>query len=797
MRPLRAAWLLTACIVCAGISPVRADTAADERLVRSAKVGVDGPALLAFLRRRSSPPDPAQVSRLLRQFLEPQADKAVSELVSLGPAVLPQLKEALKDPGFEKAKPRIESCLRWLEGSKALLLQQAVVRLVGQRRPEGASAALLAFVPSAEETATAEVRDTLAALALPGGKPDPLLLGAILKDTDAGRRTLAAEALAKAVSANPPMMRKLLRSPQPQLRLRLAIALLDRSEGEAMPVLIELLADLPLAEAGEALTVLRRIADPVGIGKPSLGTTVESQRLCRDAWAAWWKTDGEAPLTYFRKKTPQVSPDRAGELITKLGSKSFRVRQKAEEDLVNLRGLAVPLLEKALTSGDLEIRKRAERCLAMIRTAPDAPQSAAHARLLALRKPPEAAGVLLSYVAFADDATVVEEVRRTLTVLARTDHRARTTLAAALADGVPQRRSVAAEALAELHRPEHLPALRKLLRDPEVSVRYRVALCLVTGGDRQAVPVLIDTLDRVSDSQVWQADELLRRLAGDRGPDAALGGSGATRRKYRDAWLAWWKDNEATVDLARLHAGAGLLGYTLVSQWNGSNTNEIVELGCDRKERWKIDGLGYAFDFVVLPGSRLLLAEHNKNRVTERNFKGEVLWEYKIPSPINCQRLPGGLTFIAASGRVVVVDRRGNALVDVQRYSIMAGQRLRDGRMILMTSGGELIRLDAAGKELGKKKVCPNMNNYGGLQVLPNGRFLLALYDKNKVSEYDLDGKLVWEKDAPSPNFATRLPNGNTLVGSQNDKSLLELDRSGKRVWEYRPGKSVWQSRRR
>ena len=362
-----------------------------------------------------------------------------------------------------------------------------------------------------------------------------------------------------------------------------------------------------------------------------------------------------------------IALDKAAELVRQLGSKSFKLRQRAEEELVNLRGLAVPLLEKARTSDDLETRRRAERCLEMIRTAPDAPQSAAHARLLALRKPPETVTVLLAYVAFADDTAVVEEVRHTLAAVAHRDAKARATLAAALADRVAQRRAPAAEVLADLGGGGHLPALRKLLHDPDVTVRYRAALVLVPLREKAAIPVLIDTLDRVADGQVWQADELLRRLAGDKGPEETLAANGATRRKYRDAWAAWWKANGARLDLARLHTEPGLLGYTLVSRWNGSGTNEIVELGRDGKERWKIDGLGYAFDFVLLPGARLLLAEHNQNRVTERNFKGEILWEHKVPAPINCQRLPDGLTFIVSPRLVLVVDRRGNETVKVER----------------------------------------------------------------------------------------------------------------------------------
>lgn len=807
MRLLRVACLLVVCLVLPPVRPAAAaDSAADEHLVKSAGLAVDGPALLDFLRQRGAPPDPERATLLLRTFLDPEAKeadkaKAAVALVALGPPALPRLKSSLNYPSFQKEKTRIEACIKWLDGPEAAALPRAVVRLVARRQLDGSVAALLSFAPAAEdETVLNEVRDALAVLAVRRGQVDPVLLDAVIRDPDSSRRAVATEALGRVVAADPGGRgRKLLHSPNPVLRLRIALTLIDLGHGAAVPVLIDLLAQLNPAMAREALVTLQNTAGPLAPPTP-LGTSPESQKKCRDAWAAWWQGhDAATLLDYFRKRTPRVEPDRAAELVRLLGSKSFRVRQRTEEELVKLRGLVVPLLEKALTNSDLEIRRRAERCLDLIKTAPEAAQSAAHARLLALRQPPEATAVLLAYVAFADDDSVVEELRRTLAMGAHRDARARTALAAALSDRVLQRRAVAAEALAaEATRwPDYLPALRKLLRDPEPAVRFRTALALAPLAERATVPTLIDLLDRLPDEQTLQAEDVLRRLAGDKAPAADPGAGGATRRKVRDGWSAWWKENEATVDLNRLRGEPGLLGYTLVSQWDGSNTNEIVELSRDGKERWKIAGLGYAFDFVVLPGSRLLCAEHNQGRVTERNFKGDSLWEYKIASPINCQRLPGGLTFIAAANRLVVVDRQGNATLNVDRYgSIMAGQRMRDGRIVLVTSAGEVIHLDATGRELGKFSV-GNMNNYGGIQELPNGRILLALYDKNKVFEYDLSGKLIWEKEARSPNFATRLANGHTIIGSQDGKNLVEVDRLGKQVWEYKPGKGVWRVRRR
>ena len=58
----------------------------------------------------------------------------------------------------------------------------------------------------------------------------------------------------------------------------------------------------------------------------------------------------------------------------------------------------------------------------------------------------------------------------------------RAALCVALDDRVVVRRSMAAEVLAEVGEEGQRLALRKLLRDPEESVRYRVALSLAPRG---------------------------------------------------------------------------------------------------------------------------------------------------------------------------------------------------------------------------------------------------------------------------------------------------------------------------
>jgi outer membrane protein assembly factor BamB len=263
--------------------------------------------------------------------------------------------------------------------------------------------------------------------------------------------------------------------------------------------------------------------------------------------------------------------------------------------------------------------------------------------------------------------------------------------------------------------------------------------------------------------------------------------------------MDWYRAHGARADLSLAKAGDEMLGHTLVSQWNTTlQVNEIVELGRDKKPRWKIENLGFAFDFEVLPGSRLLCPEFNGHRVTERNFKGEVLWEHKISNPINAQRLPGGNTFIAATTAVLVVDRAGKELVrnDKLRH-IMMGQRLPSGQMVVVLSDGSVVRLDAAGKEVKRFTLGFGVNNYSGAHALPDGRLLVPIYDRNLVVEFDADGKQLWKAEVKAPGSATRLPNGNTLAGSQNARALLELDRQGNVRWEYKPDLGIWRARRR
>src|SRR5262249_59807718 len=107
----------------------------------------------------------------------------------------------------------------------------APARPVPGRRPAGACEVLLGYLPHADDALVSdEVRAALAALALRDGQPEPALVAA-LADPAPLRRAGAAEAFCRAnVTGLRPAVAKLLRDPEPVVRLRVALALAAAGE---------------------------------------------------------------------------------------------------------------------------------------------------------------------------------------------------------------------------------------------------------------------------------------------------------------------------------------------------------------------------------------------------------------------------------------------------------------------------------------------------------------------------------------------------------------------------------------
>ncbi len=776
---------------------------ADETALKAVGLPTDGPGLVEFFRARvQTEIAPEKIAGLIKQLNAPvltDREKACAELIAIGPPALPELRRAAKDIDDVDTSALARRCLTALEGHSANLTG-AAARLLAVRHPTGAVETLLTFLPCAENASVLEeVKMALMTIAYRDNTPDPVLVKA-LEDELPLRRATAIEVLGQTGSAEPrTTLRKLLHDPVPIVRLQAGLVLMQANDGEAIATMISLLTELPAPMAQEVEDSLTMLAGEQG-PKPVPGNDAAAREKRREAWKAWWEAnDGTAALAEFRKRTLSEADHLKGaKLIATLADDDFDTREKASEQLRVMGTNMLPLLRAALRNPDLEVRRRVQACLDAIKDDKTTPLPLTAPRLLAVRKPAGATEAMLAFLPLAEDESTQNEIQAALNALAYVDGKPDAALVKALDHKTTLRRVAAAVALAQAPTAEVLPALRNMLKDPDAAVRLPVAVALANAREREAVPVLIALIGELPPEQSEPAEEYLQRLAADHSPTMPTG-EGDLRKKRREAWETWWDTQGAKIEMvARVPQPFALrfLNYTiLVHSQNGA----VEERGADGKTRWQITGLLNPMDAHVLPGERVLIAEYTGRRVTERNVKGDILWQKQLTTwPLSAQRLPNGNTFIVARNLLVEVDRAGKEVFTYNRNfnDIMSAAKTRNGQIIFLTSQNSCIRIGADGKEL-KTFPVNQVASYGN-EVLPNGHVLVAALYQNKVLEYDAEGKIVWEATVTQPWSATRLANGNTLVAIQQFPwKVVELDRQGKQVSELGTQTYIQRARKR
>jgi hypothetical protein len=524
----------------------------------------------------------------------------------------------------------------------------------------------------------------------------------------------------------------------------------------------------------------------------------EDERVLREAKVT---PDTSGLLAFFRKRTLSEQDRQAiEELIVQLGSRSFRKREVASRKLEDWGTPASNFLTAAARlNSDLEIARRAERCLDAIQRGPGPALPCAAARQLARLEPPDAVAALLGYLPFAEEEAIQDEVLLAITALCKDGSRL-APLQPALRDPAALKRAAAGYVLGRSAEPGQRVEVRKLLRDAEVMVRLRAAQGLLAGKDKSAVPALIDLLNCSVAEIAWQAEDLLLRVGGEVGNPPLLESTKPNARKdYRDRWVKWWSENGDKVDLARVEQDPPQRGWTVVTQMS---TSKVYEMDRQGKVRWTIDDLSGPIDAQLLPGERVLIAEHHGSRVTERNLQGTVLWEKRLEDrPVQAQRLPGGNTFICTYSAVMEVNREGREVYrhrpDGTSGQIYAGHKLRNGHIVCITLDGKVLELESTtGKVV--KSFSSGLNGCYSIQALPRGHYLVSSYNEGKVQELDGGGKVVWKYELPSAYHAERLPSGNTLMSSHGGSRVVEVDRSGKILSDQPTNQNnVWRVHRR
>lgn len=506
------------------------------------------------------------------------------------------------------------------------------------------------------------------------------------------------------------------------------------------------------------------------------------------------KTDGPALLDYFRQRTFK-EPDAVelGTLIKQLASDSFAVRDKAHQDLLKLGPPAIAGLKQADNNPDTEVRVRVQDIRELIIAKVNPAVQMATARLIAAVKPDGAAEVLLGYIPFAPDQYVVDELCSAVSSVAMKDGKPDPAVVKCLTDPQPYKRIAAADALVHGKAKAQFPAVRKLLMDADDRVRMRAGLALAIAGEQEALPVLVDLLGSPRAEQLWQVEEILIRLAGADAPVVSLSNTEDGRKKCRDAWHDWLTKHEGKIDLTKLDQEQVMLGYTMVVRQTNRNVNgrfmtvrEVVEFDAKHKERWKFEIPGNAnpVDAFVIRQDRVLVAESNGRKITERDFQGQILWKQDLDgNPISVQGLPNEHVFVVMHDRLVEYDRDHKVVFKLDRptFDIFRARKLRNGEVVFITNTGELRRIEPSKQATIKSfRVSPINMQFGVIDVLSDGGVLVPEYSQNKVVEYDADGKVRKEfSPIALPISVMRLPNGATLVAGYSPGLVVEFDRNG------------------
>jgi hypothetical protein len=138
---------------------------------------------------------------------------------------------------------------------------------------------------------TEEVCRQLAVVGIKDGKPDPLLIKAA-GDKVAAKRAAVGEVLARSGgAAHRGTAHKLLRDPDPGVRRRVAEALIEVHDKEAVPVLIALLGTLKGEDADRVEDLLQSVAGDKAPTPPA-DSSVAARRKYLTAWTDWWRDNG-------------------------------------------------------------------------------------------------------------------------------------------------------------------------------------------------------------------------------------------------------------------------------------------------------------------------------------------------------------------------------------------------------------------------------------------------------------------------------------------------------------------------
>lgn len=276
-------------------APARAQDASDLSTLRSKSITATGPGALAYLKKRTPAEDTIKkIDKLIKDLDDdsPEVrDKATTAVAEFGPLARGKLAEAAKSKSAEVRRRARLALEKIPPTDDDAVILPAVARVLAATKPEGSLQAVLTFLPHIEKQDVAdEVAGALAPLAVDkGGKADPLAVKALTSPSPVVRAA-AGQALA-GVKAERVAVHKLLADANVGVRRRVALALLQARDKDAIPALIELTGNKSADDATAAEDALSSLAGEKAPA-PVSDSDPKALEKTKANWARWWKEAG-------------------------------------------------------------------------------------------------------------------------------------------------------------------------------------------------------------------------------------------------------------------------------------------------------------------------------------------------------------------------------------------------------------------------------------------------------------------------------------------------------------------------
>lgn len=453
-------------------------------------------------------------------------------------------------------------------------------------------------------------------------------------------------------------------------------------------------------------------------------TSSEAVALIRAGVAA----DETGLIQYLRGHTPlQLSPGGYDRLSKQLAAPESAGREKAVATLAKGGpGVAVRLRDQTATADtDLE-RRKAAILEAIDREWPprDTALFRAAIRALARNTSEAAVGALLEILPVLAEDDLQAFVWRAADRVAARGNAVPLAVAARATDPDPSRRGLAAYLLGRRGTGDQQALARKLLSDPDATVRLRAAQGLLGAGETtDAVPALIPLVAVDPITVAWQADELLRWVSGPAGP-ANLLTPESNRAVAAAAWADWWAGHRAGLrwpDLCREPRRPSLLLVTL----DLPVPRRTTLVGCDGRPRWTATSDGeYLVVNQLLPSGRAVGIAYLRETDPKAATSAAALADFT----------PG-------RGAGVRYELGTRLLERVSAELWLGGTRVVTGRdRVTAYPNGA----DRPGPNL-RYTLDPALVRVGWDAAVPDGYHTRAEFDRYRLAEYDRDGRLVWE----------------------------------------------------